>query len=124
MREHRIVVFEDGAEMSETTPVVVVELNSLLRKHYLQQNGSSSYTTQQDDINAQIVIYERAVREILDMCGMNLIVDGELSPEQKNELHGAAPKRFNQLYTVFGDPVNSLLHIDEECCILVAGQKD
>ena len=54
-------------------------------------------------------MYERAVREILDMCGTNLYVEGELSPDEIYKLNGAAPKRFNQLYTVYGDAINSLL---------------
>mmetsp|Transcript_4969 Transcript_4969/g.6616 ORF Transcript_4969/g.6616 Transcript_4969/m.6616 type:complete len:96 (+) Transcript_4969:357-644(+) len=95
--------------MSSSSPCLVIELNSLLRRHYLQQNGSSTYTTQQEDINAQITMYQRAVREVLDQCGTHLSIATELTPEQKVELKGAAPKRFTQLYTAFGEVLTSLL---------------
>ena len=68
-------------------------------------------------------MYMRAVREILDQCGTHLAIESLLTPEEKVELKGAAPKKFNQLYTVYGEPVTNLLKIDEECCILVAGHK-
>ena len=34
-REQRIVIFEDGAEISAKSPCLVIELNSLLFKHYI-----------------------------------------------------------------------------------------
>ena len=46
-REHRIAIFEDGCMLHESSPCLIVELNQLLRRHYLQQNGQSSFTTQQ-----------------------------------------------------------------------------
>lgn len=36
----------------------------------------------------------------------------------------AAPKRFNTLYTVYGEIVDSLIKIDEDACILIAGDKN
>ena len=109
--------------MSETTPCVVIELNSLLMKHYQQQNGASSFTTEQQDIHSQIIVYERAVEEILDLCRNHLVLEDEVSPEKINELNGGATKDFNRLYTVYGDTVTSLLQIEEDCCMLVAGFK-
>jgi len=54
-------------------------------------------------------MYQRAVREVLDQCGTHLSIATELTPEQKVELKGAAPKRFTQLYTAFGEVLTSLL---------------
>jgi len=112
MREQRIVIFEDGAEICEKTPCLVIELNSLLQKYYLQQHGDNKYTTQQQDVNAQIMLYERAVREILDQCGSRLFLKSELSPEdvaRLAKLDGAAPKYFNRLYSIYGEEVTSLI---------------
>ena len=65
-REQRIVIFEDGQSISEQTPCFQIDLNEMLRKFYLQQNGASQYTTDQQDIQDQLKLYERAIREILD----------------------------------------------------------
>ena len=35
-REQRIVIFEDGSEISEKTPCFTIELNALLLEYYLQ----------------------------------------------------------------------------------------
>lgn len=35
LREHKIAIFEDGAEICDKTPCHIIELNSLLRKFYL-----------------------------------------------------------------------------------------
>ena len=48
----------------------------------------------------------------------------ELTPEELTRLDGAAPKLFDQLYSVYGDEITSLIQIDEEVCILIAGNKD
>ena len=69
-------------------------------------------------------MYERAVREILDQCGSRLCLEGELTPEEITQLDGAAPKRFNSLYTVYGDRITSLIQIDEDTCIMIAGDKN
>ena len=68
-------------------------------------------------------MYERAVREVLDQCGSRLFIDTELTAEKKSELKGAAPKRFNTLYNVYGEAITSLIQIDEDTSILVAGDK-
>ena len=39
-------------------------------------------------------------------------------------MDGAAPKIFNTLYTVYGETIQSLIQIDEEACILIAGDKN
>ena len=65
-REHKIAIFEDGTEICAATPCVIVELNSLLLKYYVRQNGASEVYTKQEDIAMQIKMYERAVEEILD----------------------------------------------------------
>ena len=44
-REQRIVIFEDGASISATTPCFQFELNSLLQQYYLRQKGDSQFTT-------------------------------------------------------------------------------
>ena len=36
MRDHKIAIFEDGSEISDKSPCYVIELNSLLRRYYLQ----------------------------------------------------------------------------------------
>ena len=48
----------------------------------------------------------------------------ELSPEEITRLDGAAPKRFTALYTVYGERINSLIQIDEDTVMLVAGNKE
>ena len=50
-------------------------------------------------------MYERAVKWILDQCGSKLYIEAELSPEERALLDGTAPKRFNTLYTVYGQTV-------------------
>ena len=45
MRDHKIAIFEDGSEISDKSPCYVIELNSMLRRYYLRQNGASEYTT-------------------------------------------------------------------------------
>ena len=122
-KEQRIVIFEDGQEMWEKTPCFTIELNSLLLQYYLQRKGSSSFTTQQEDIVAQIEMYRRAVKWILDQCGSRLCLEGELTPEEQTLLDGAAPKRFNTLYTVYGETIQSLIQIEEGTCIMIAGDK-
>ena len=69
-------------------------------------------------------MYERAVKEVLDQCGSILYLEEELTAEEITRLDGAAPKRFEMLYTVYGQTVQSLIQIDEDCCILIAGYKD
>ena len=69
-------------------------------------------------------MYQRAVKEILDQCGSILNLEEELTPEEITKLDGAAPKRFEMLYTVYGQTVQSLIQIDEECCMLIAGYKE
>ena len=71
-REQRIVIFEDGASISASTPCFQFELNSLLQLYYLRQNGDSQFTTHQEDVTAQLRMYERAIVEILDSCGSQL----------------------------------------------------
>ena len=36
LREQKIAIFEDGAEISDKSPCYVIELNSLLKRYYLQ----------------------------------------------------------------------------------------
>ena len=69
-------------------------------------------------------MYERAVKEVLDKCGSVLCLEDELTAEEITKLDGAAPKRFEMLYTVYGQTVQSLIQIDEDCCMLIAGYKD
>lgn len=69
-------------------------------------------------------MYQRAISEILDECGSKLHKDNELTPEEITNLHGAAPKIFKRLYTIYGTEISSLLHIDEEVCMLIAGDKN
>lgn len=68
-------------------------------------------------------MYERAVEEILDACGSRLFDKNDLTPEDKTRLNGAAPKVFNTLYTIYGQTIQSLIQIDEDACILIAGDK-
>lgn len=123
-REQRIVIFEDGKSISAATPCFQIDLNEMLLKFNLRQNGPSQHTTNQEDINDQLKLYERAVREILDQCGSRLFLASELTPEDITRLNGAAPKRFTALYTVTGEKITSLINIDEDTCMLVAGHKD
>ena len=60
----------------------------------------------------------------MDQCGSKLYLEDELSAEEITRLDGAAPKRFEMLYTVYGQTVQSLIQIDEDCCMLIAGYKD
>ena len=68
-------------------------------------------------------MYERAVSEILDECGSRLGNPDELSAEEKTRLDGAAPKTFNRLYSVYGEEIKSLIEIDEDVVMLIAGDK-
>ena len=122
-KEQKIVVFEDGVEISNSTPCFVIELNSLLMKYYMQQKGPSEYTTYQEDVNSQIRMYQRAVSEILDQCSSRLYNVEDLSPEEKVQLDGAPPRVFNRLYSVYGQQINSLIEIEEDVCMMIAGDK-
>ena len=38
-------------------------------------------------------------------------------------LDGAPPKTYNRLYSVYGEEVKSLIEIEEDVCMLIAGDK-
>ena len=69
-------------------------------------------------------MYDRAILEILDECASRLSVGEQLSPEELTRLDGAASKSFNQLYSVYGEEIKSLIQVDEDVCMLIAGNKD
>ena len=47
----------------------------------------------------------------------------ELNPILKMNLDGRNPKSFNQLYTLYGQEITSLLQIEEDATFMVAGKK-
>ena len=69
-------------------------------------------------------MYERAVKEVLDQCGSRLYKSDDLTPEEITKLDGAAPKKFNTLYSIYGETIESLIQLDEDVCILIAGDKN
>ena len=59
----------------------------------------------------------------MDNCSELLVGKNELNPILKMSLDGRNPKSFNQLYTLYGEEITSLLQIEEDVRFMVAGKK-
>lgn len=40
------------------------------------------------------------------------------------KLDGRPPKKFNRLYTVYGEEIKSLIEVEEDAIMLIAGDKN
>ena len=102
------------------SPCVQINLNQLIKKHYIRQKGECDLTTTAQDIQAQLKIYENAINEILDECSWGIYHPKDMNPAMKVQMKGRPKQIFTHLYTIYGDCITNLLQVEHDAQFLVA----